>query len=693
MAPAPEPTDEDEAEPPATGSWAVTAYICAVAVATLAAITYVITVDGLAIPTTQRTTFIVFAVLFTVGELRSIQWLRLGGGGELTVSWAFAFGLLLLGAPGPALLTVAGATALSDVLGRKPISRLVFNASQLPLSLALAHLVRQLSGTDGYLISGESLSVWWLVSIFLSAAVLFFSNGLLTFTVMALHQRVSVIDTIRRNLLTNLTIDGALLAVAPCFVVVAQRSLMLLPMGLFTATLVYRSSRAAHVNQHAATHDVLTDLLNRRAFHEHLSVALLEPVPPNACGAVVLIDLDGFKQINDQLGHHAGDIVLQEVARRLLGLGRPGLVAARLGGDEFALLLPRLTGPDDALDFAHEIHRSITQVSTANGYPLQIGASVGLALWPAHGTDLSTLLHCADVAMYEAKRNRLGVKLSELGEAGADRREHGRQGLLGDLPRALANGELILHYQPQFDVGRREVIGAEALVRWQHPVHGLLSPGEFVPVAEHTELIGALTEYILGRALGHAATWRQAGLSMRVAVNVSAANLIDRHFPAAVAALLAEHEVEPHLLEIEITENTVVTDSEIARGTVEQLCELGVRIAIDDFGTGYASLSTLRDFPVHAIKIDRSFVREMSTERGDAEIVRAVIALAQSLGIESTAEGVEDAAAYARLRQLGCASAQGYLMSRPIPETEIVAWMHQQQQVEMLATLRLQDAS
>ncbi len=417
-----------------TTSWFLGAYIAAIVAATCGALALIIAWRGVAIPPGQMTTFIVFAGLFAAGELRSIEWLRVPGSGgrELTATWAFAFGLLSLGAPAATLVTVAGITALVDVLNRRPLPRLLFNTCQLPLSLALAYLVRVASGTDGYLISGRPLNALWLASVVVAAAVLFFSNGAMAYVAIALHQRTNVRRMLRENLGTNLTVDGALLALSPCFVVVAQRSLMLLPMFLVTATLVYRSGRAAHLNEHAATHDVLTDLLNRRAFHDKLEAALDGAAATGTTGTVMLIDLDGFKQINDRLGHHAGDVVLQEVARRLTAIERPGMQVARLGGDEFALFLPGDGTAGEAFVRAREIHRAITGAAPATEHPVQVGASIGVALWPDHGEDLSTLLHCADLAMYEAKRQRLGIKI-----AGSGRVPHETADGAGDLPWAV----------------------------------------------------------------------------------------------------------------------------------------------------------------------------------------------------------------------------------------------------------------
>lgn len=646
-------------------------YVATVALVSVLVTSAVAGWSGVGVADPQRSAFLVFAALFVIGEVRTLKWLRLDEGGEITTSWSFAFGLLLLAAPGAALLTVATASAVGDLSHRKPLTRVLFNAAQLSLSLAGAYGVLAGFGHVDTLATGAPLEASWFVAVVLAAAVLFLANGALTCVALALHERTSVLAMVRRGIMTNLTTDGAMLALSPCFVVVSQRSLLLLPLALVTATLVYRSSRAALTSEHDASHDVLTELLNRRAFDTRVR-ELTTASARGRSGALLLIDLDGFKGINDRLGHSAGDHVLQEVARRLVEVRRPGQIAARLGGDEFAVLLTRVVDAAEAEARAREIHAAITQPSVANGFPLQVGASIGVALWPEHGADHGTLQHAADVAMYEAKRTKSGVRLAQATTGATDR---GRLAMMTELEGALERDELVLHYQPQLDVTDQRVIGVEALVRWQHPVRGLVSPGEFMPLAEHTELIGPITQYVLRAALQAAARWGREGLDLRVAVNASAGNLHDRRFPEMVARLLAETGVDPSRLEIEITEHTVISDPEMSLAVLHRLRELGVQLAIDDFGTGYASLTALRELPVHSIKIDRSFVRDLGHQPEDLEIVRTIIALAHNLGLSTTAEGVEDDLAYDRLRQLGCEFAQGFLISRPMPGRDVAAWV------------------
>ena len=648
-------------------------YVALVAVAAVVAVVAVGLWEGLVVAGPQRAAFAVFAVLFVVGEVRTIKWLRLDEGGEITTSWVFAFGLLLLNAPGAALVTVAIASAVGDASHRKPFVRTAFNAAQLTLSLAAAHTVLSAFGHDATLAAGGKLTPSWFVAVVLASAVLFMGNGALTCVALALHEQTSVAAMLRRGLMTNLTTDGAMLALSPCFVVVSQRSLLLLPLALVTATLVYRSSRAALTSEHAASHDVLTELLNRRAFDVRLREWLAtSPGKPRA-GALLLIDLDGFKGINDRLGHSAGDVVLQETARRIVDLRQPGLIAARLGGDEFAVLLTRVADARDAEARAWEIHAAITRSSIANGFPIEVGASIGVAIWPEHGEDQESLLHAADIAMYEAKRGHDGVRVAG---AAKEPGERGRIALVAELAGALEREELVLHYQPQVDVAGHRVLGVEALVRWQHPVRGLVAPGEFMPLAEHTELIGPITQYVLRMALEQAARWNRLGLDLRVAVNASAGNLHDRRFPDAVARLLAETGVPASSLEIEITENTVISDPEMSIAVLQRLRDLGVHLAIDDFGTGYSSFASLRDLPVDTIKIDRSFVQDLGHRQQAHEIVRTIISLAHGLGMTTIAEGVEDSGAYLRLRAMGCEAAQGFLIGRPMPHDDVAGWIH-----------------
>ena len=633
----------------------------------------------------RPTWFVVFALLLTAGEVRPIKWLRLDDGGEVTMSWAFAFCLILLGSITGALVAIAIASAIGDLTRRKPVRRVLFNAAQLSLSLGVASAILALAGHRTTLVLGGPLDAGWFATLTAAAVASFMLNGALTCTALALHEGTSVVAMLRRGLLPNLSTDGALLALAPCFLVIAQRSVLLLPLVLVTATFVYRSSRAALASEHAATHDVLTELLNRRAFTDRVDAWLEESVGRTPRGAVALIDLNGFKQINDRLGHQVGDQVLQEIGRRLTAERQAGQIVARLGGDEFALLLTTISTREEALAKGREIHAQLLRPFDNGGFPVALGGSVGIAMIPEHDELRETILHQADLAMYKAKRTGSGVELyAESSEA----RERGRMGLLSDLGGAIARDELLLHFQPQFDLTSGELFGVEALLRWEHPRLGMVGPGEFMPLAEHTELMGPITEYVLRRALSTYSAWQELGIDLRFAINASAQNLSDMRFPDSVAAILADTGVPARALEIEITENTVMADPERTRAVLFQLQAQGIRLALDDFGTGYSSLTNLRDLPIDAIKIDRSFVRDLATDAGDRRIVSSLIDLAHGLDLEVTAEGVEDADALDVLESFGCDSAQGYLLGKPMSAVDLLALVRRR-----ASAIRLPEAS
>jgi diguanylate cyclase len=440
-------------------------------------------------------------------------------------------------------------------------------------------------------------------------------------------------------------------------------------------TVLHRSRREAasraEENRQQALHDALTGLPNRTLLRQRASAALEAPQPWGGTAALMLIDLDRFKEINDTLGHAYGDIVLQVVAERLQGAVRASDTVARLGGDEFAILLPHVDGPDAARDLADRARTAMEASIEAEGATLDVDASVGIALAGIGGTDVESLLRNADIAMYAAKDRGLGVCVFD-----ARLSDHSpeRLGLLGELRRAIDSGELVLHYQPKLSVADGRVRGVEALVRWQHPERGLIAPSLFIPLAERTPLIHALTRHVVDTALAQCATWRSAGRMLQVAVNISARNLLDDRFVDDVLALLARHEVPAAFLELEVTESAIMADPARAQQILGRLAAAGITLSIDDFGAGYTSLAHLKDLPVHQLKIDRSFVSSMTTDRSDALIVRAVVELGHNLGLTTIAEGVEDEATWQRLRAVGCDLAQGYHLSRPMPVEQLEAW-------------------
>ncbi|MCQ4084331.1 bifunctional diguanylate cyclase/phosphodiesterase [Streptomyces sp. RB6PN25] len=475
----------------------------------------------------------------------------------------------------------------------------------------------------------------------------------------------------RTALVRQALVGVALLGISPLMAVVAVHLPVLLP--LFAVPLVALDSTLwiARARAEEQLRDPLTGLPNRQWLLERTWSALDHAERLGERAALVLIDLDRFRSVNDTLGHLAGDRLLLQIADRLrLALPR-GAEAARLGGDEFAVLLPGCDSPTRAQRVARTLVAALGSPLNLDGLTLVLEASAGVAVFPDHAVDAEGLLRRADVAMYEAKRDRSGV---EVYEATRDGNTPDRLGLLGDLRRALDSGDVELHYQPKvrFD---GKVAGLEALVRWVHPERGRVSPEEFIAIAETSGLMPQLTEYVLETALAQVARWRNMGIDVPVAVNVSPRDVHTPGFAGSVAARLARHGVPPGALQLEITEHVLLEDPQRAADTLAGLTGHGVKMSLDDFGTGYSSLVHLRRLPVSELKIDRSFVARLVVDTEDAEIVRCTVDLAHSLGLLVVAEGVEDDETWERLRDMGCDAIQGWLVAAAMPPEETTAWL------------------
>jgi diguanylate cyclase (GGDEF)-like protein len=432
--------------------------------------------------------------------------------------------------------------------------------------------------------------------------------------------------------------------------------------------------------QHQSFHDALTGLPNRRLFNDRVAQALLSAQRRGERVAVMLLDLDRFKEVNDTLGHRSGDELLQLVGQRLGSALRQSDTVARLGGDEFAILAPNVSGPEAAVALAGKVRAALMVPHAVGGLELEVDASIGITIFPDHGSDVDVLTQRADVAMYVAKRTHKPIVYT----TDQDHYSPLRLALMGRLRRAISNGEMIVYYQPQADVRSGEITSVEALVRWQHPEHGLLGPDAFVPLAEHIGLIRPLTVFVLGEALRQCQAWRRAGIDLGVSVNITGRDLLDHRLPLEVRNMLKRFEIEPEKLELEITEDTVLSDPLRAHEILTRLNELGVRLAIDDYGTGNSSLAYLKRLPVSVLKIDKSFVLNMSKNHDDAVIVRSTIDLGHNLGLRVIAEGVEDEQAWRTLADLECDVIQGYYLAKPSPPGVIA---------ELTARRRMQAAS
>jgi len=423
--------------------------------------------------------------------------------------------------------------------------------------------------------------------------------------------------------------------------------------------------------EHLALYDTLTELPNRSFFHKLLQRTIASAGPKTSL-ALLFIGVDRFKAINETLGHPAGDRALQKIAKRLQQFGSEVIPVARPGGDVFALLLTPLADAEQPLRTAYEILDIFATPLMLEDYAVDIEISIGIALYPDHGKDADTLMALAEVAMAEAKSTHSRIAMYD---AGMEQYTLEHLQLAGELRQAIERNELILHYQPKIDMKEKRIIGVEALVRWQHPEKGFMAPDLFIPMAEQTGLIHPLTYWVLNEALAQISRWRQQGLELIMTVNLAVQNLLDAQLVDMIAKGLQDWKVEPSWLMLEITESSLMADPVRAQKTLQKLHVMGIRLSIDDFGTGHSSLAYLKDLPVDEIKIDQSFVLNMSSDETQAMIVRTTIGLAHNLDLTTVGEGIETQEVWDQLQALGCDVAQGYFMSRPLAAADFMRWL------------------
>lgn len=440
--------------------------------------------------------------------------------------------------------------------------------------------------------------------------------------------------------------------------------------------------------EHQALHDRLTGLANRTLFGQWVAAALEERRSPHHV-AVMLMDLDGFKDINDTLGHHTGDAILKEIGGRVLRVAGAQKRAARLGGDEFGFVLPATSSEQEAVGVARAILDAVSEPVAVQGLVLEPRASLGVAIAPQHGSDPSSLLRRADVAMYAAKTSRRGVVAYD---HQIDHNARRRLVLATELRHAMQANQLELWYQPVASMQTRDIVGLEALLRWRHSVHGAISPNEFIPVAEQSGLIEPLTWWVLASALQELAWWRREGYELSMAVNISARCLLSSEIVDRLGQMLTDIGIPAPSLSLEITESLMMAEPDRSELVLSALSGLGVQIAIDDFGTGYSSLSRLKRLPVQTVKIDRSFVMAMHKDDGDEAIVRATIELARNMGHETIAEGVERQQTWDRLKELGCDQVQGHLLAPAMPAEVCRRWVMAHQSPRMASITELRQA-
>jgi diguanylate cyclase (GGDEF)-like protein len=610
--------------------------------------------------------FFVVCGLLLVSEFRPLLTTRDVNG--VVLSTAFVFAILLRYDLSLALALQTLAVAISDSTKRKAIWRTGFNAGQYALSWTAAWGVMRLVGHTSSAAHPLDLSGHDLFAALAGAVTFFVVNELLVAQAISLKAGEGLWATLRPDLAPELLTNGALLALAPLVVLSMQAGPAFVPLLAPSLAAVYAVGSVALKSEQQARADALTGLANRKQLGEWAAEAMRDgPV------ALVLLDLDRFKEVNDTLGHHVGDQLLTAVARRLESCLRQGDTVARLGGDEFALLLPGANA-DAAAKAAARARDALADPFVLGGLLVDVAASAGIAVSPRHGIDLDELLQHADVAMYLSKESGE----VEVYDTTRDRHSPGRLALLGELRRALEGDELELHFQPKADLSSGRVVGVEALVRWRHPERGLVPPDEFVPLAERSGLITLLTAWVLDAALRQLSQWRARGWDLSLAVNITVKDLCGDQLVDRVTAGLAAYGVPASALQLEVTEGSLFTDSLKARQTLRRLEALGVTLALDDFGTGWSSLVQLRSLPVSEIKIDRSFVARMDSDPRDLAIVSSVIDLARGLGMRVVAEGVEDVATWHRLSALGCDLAQGWWLSRALPAGEVTVWLHDQ---------------
>ncbi|MDP9465149.1 MAG: EAL domain-containing protein, partial [Actinomycetota bacterium] len=622
----------------------------------------------------------IFAFLVCVCEVKPVTVARAGGIQEVVASATFSFAIFLTFGPLPAIAAQAIASLIGDIAGKKHALKTAFNIAQYVLAWALPGLLFQA------IMGGRTLRTeftWrWAAALVVSGAAYFLCNTALVGMIIALTTRSSLWRGVTGMVTREASSDVVLLALSPIVIVAAERSLVLLPVLLLPVLAVYRSALLSAEKEHQAMHDALTDLPNRLQFSEVIERRFENARSKSTRGAVLLIDLDRFKEVNDTLGHQTGDALLCQIGPRIQPVLPEGGVIARLGGDEFAVMVPDI-GADNALRIGEAIVEVLEPPFRLDEFNLEVQASIGIALFPDHGASADALIKQADIAMYFAKGRNSGI---EIYNAEHDQNSRRRLSLLSDLRTALVNGDVVVHYQPKLDLSTSTVTSVEALVRWHHPLFGMIPPAEFVPFAEHTGLIRPLTNFVLRTAVTQARAWLDAGLDTAVAVNLSARSLHDGAISDEIARLLSEFSLPAHRVQLEITESSIMADPARAKRVLDDLDAMGLHLSIDDFGTGYSSLSYLQDLPVREVKIDMSFVTNVLENPRDRVIVRSTIDLARHLGLRSTAEGIESAAAQEWLRLAGCDQGQGLHIAPPMPADEATAWLTDATRIVSLST-------
>jgi len=612
------------------------------------------------------------AALVIFGELRPVVASDSYAQDGVPISTAFVFATMYMWGFAPAVILQAVAVLLSEMVQRKDVWKLVFNVGQYVMSVSAAWLVMSLGGVNptlGHPTQGiEPVDIGWMVLSWMAYHLV----NLCMVAGLAGSAGQTWWESFSEDFWYYTFSTMAVLAISPFIVAMLLLNPWFVPLLLLPLIAVYKTASISRSRERQSLHDALTNLPNRVLLQQRLSASLDEVRREGTGLALFLLDLDRFKEVNDTLGHPAGDALLEVVARRLVGAVRPEDTVARLGGDEFAVLLPDIEHPNDAIEVAGRIKTALAEPFMLEGVLMDVDVSIGIALCPQHGDEAEVLMRRADVAMYVAKGEQTGIEVYDVAR---DPNSPARLGTVTALREALDQGQLELHYQPKVSLADGTVVGVEALVRWQHPVRGLVPPDEFVPLAERTGLVHRLTAFVLREALDQVTEWWAHGLQVPVAVNVSMRDLQETDLAGLVAAELDAHHLPPTALVLEVTESVLAQDPGRAVATLRELADLGVSSSLDDFGTGYSSLLLLERLPVAEIKIDRSFVRRLDEEGGDPAMVRSIVGFAHGLGLSVVAEGVETSAAWKLLREMGCDVAQGYRVARPMATAPATQWL------------------
>jgi diguanylate cyclase (GGDEF)-like protein len=580
-------------------------------------------------------------------------------------SICFTFAITLAWGLGPALAVQLVAVTVAGWRMGQPVRRTLHLAVQHAAALAAASVLAGLSGLsigprphwDDAVLTVAAATAWILARY-----------GLALLTSLATSSRRSRKRRRPRKQGVELLATAALLLLGPVVLATAQVGLPFVPLVLLALHAVHRMVRSAGEFERASRIDALTGLPNRRALQA--SVKDGRPV------ALLLLDLDRFRNVNEALGHSVGDRLLVAVARRLSDVVPAHDLVVRLGGDEFAVLATRVDGAPGARRIARHLAEALNRPFALDGLPVDVSASIGIALQTEPGGDAAELLRAAEAAMYDAKQR--GDQVAVYGPE-ASHHSPDRLALLADLRRVLREDApddgIMLFYQPQIAIATGEVVGVEALLRWRHPDRGMVGPEELIRVAEPTPVMRLLTDRVLHDVIAQLAVWQASGRPLRASVNVSVRDLHSGDIADRIGELLSAYAVSPDLLQLEITESALMADPHRVLSTITRLDRMGIAISLDDFGTGFSSLQHLRRLPLAEVKIDRSFVLGMATDRGDAAIVRSVIDLAEALGLRAVAEGVEDERTWRLLAAAGCHAAQGWFHARPMPAADLADWL------------------